>query len=495
MSRLLTVVAVIGLATSLLADGGKPTADAERLVRQLGAARHADREAAFRALDALGAAARPALQDGVKSGNPEVSRRAGELLARLDRQAESAAALAPTTVQLKATDVPLAEVVRDLSKQSHMKFLLAREPVDLAGRHVTLDTGPVNVWDALAAVCRAARVSVRSGTLDPDGNDAANAGNVVMTAPAAVPNAAGGLVLTTTVATRSPADEPLVIQDGVLPEYPTAILGAVRVRLIPDRWANRDRKPGEEVKWTLEVLTEPRITWVARPSLRFNPVPGLRADTTPSANGEAHAPHAPVRTISSVRTAVEGRGPVRHELPVYVTTTAAGGPVELTGVLGGTVQAPAGDIVAVADVAAEKATTAAKDGTRMTIRDSQRADDGTVTLKVEVERPNGPGMSTTVASSRTRRPTVNGLIPATAVRAMTGVIGVEAFRLTDAAGREFQVTVTRSEVRAANGAAVGTFTLECEPANRADRPKGLALTGPRPVPVEAAFTLRGVPRP
>jgi hypothetical protein len=268
----------------------------------------------------------------------------------------------------------------------------------------------------------------------------------------------------------------------------------VRVRLIPDRWANRDRKPGDEVKWTLEIVTEPRLTWVGRPSVRFNLASGLRVDTTPATAAEANAP---VRTVTStVRFASDGRGPIRHELPVYGTTTAAGGPVDLTGVLGGTVQAPAGDLVAVADVTAEKATAATKDGMRMAVRDYHRADDGTVTLKVEVERPNGPGVSSTTVSSRTARRAVNGLIPASAVRAMTGVSGaVEAFRLTDVAGREYHVTVTRAEVRPANGSAVGTFTLECEPANRADGPKRLALTGPRPVPIEAAFTLRGVPRP
>jgi hypothetical protein len=376
-----------------------------------------------------------------------------------------------------------------------MKFLIAREPVDLAGRRVTLDTGPVGVWEALAAVCRAARVSVRPATLDPDGTDAAVDRSPFT--PVAVPNAAGGVAVTTVVAMRHLPDEPMVFQDGTLPEYPTAILGAVRLRLIPDRWANRDRKTGDEFKWTLEVLTEPRLAWVGRPSIRFNPMPGLRADTTPAA-GAANGADVPVRVItSSVRVTPEGRGPTRHELPVYVTATAVGGPVGLTGALGGTVQAPVGDLVAVADVTAEKATAAAKDGTRMTVRDYHRADDGTVTLKVEVERPNGPGLSTTSVSSRTvRRPGVNGIIPATAVRAMTGVSGTsEAFRLTDAAGREYHVTVVRAEVRPMNGAAVGTFALECEPANRADRPTGLALTGPRPVPIEAAFTLRGVPRP
>jgi hypothetical protein len=43
--------------------------------------------------------------------------------------------------------------------------------------------------------------------------------------------------------------------------------------------------------------------------------------------------------------------------------------------------------------------------------------------------------------------------------------------------------------------AVGTFTLESEPGVRAAGPKALELSGPRSVPVEAAFTLRNVSGP
>src|SRR5215207_9526411 len=168
MTRFLSVVGSVYLAAAVAAA---PADDADRLVKQLGSARHAEREAAAKALDALGPAARSALRDAVKTGEPEVRRRAGELLAKLDRQAESAAALVPTQVHLKAADVPLADVAREFAKQSKMRVQIAREPVDLAGRRVTLDTGPTGPWEALAAVCRAAKVSVQPEPLDPAGAD------------------------------------------------------------------------------------------------------------------------------------------------------------------------------------------------------------------------------------------------------------------------------------------------------------------------------------
>src|SRR5437870_5007680 len=104
-AALWAVCLAAGAVAGPAADDPRPTAaDADRLVRQLGSSRAADREAAGKALDRLGSAARPALREGVKSTDPEIRRRAGDLLAKLDRQAESAAALAPTKVRVRAAD-------------------------------------------------------------------------------------------------------------------------------------------------------------------------------------------------------------------------------------------------------------------------------------------------------------------------------------------------------------------------------------------------------
>src|SRR5205823_5129027 len=67
---------------------------AEVLAAQLGAPSFADREAAAKALEALGPAAIPALQAAAKSPDPEVRQRASALLARLQRSADSAKRLA-----------------------------------------------------------------------------------------------------------------------------------------------------------------------------------------------------------------------------------------------------------------------------------------------------------------------------------------------------------------------------------------------------------------
>jgi hypothetical protein len=80
------------LATILLLIGappapGGPPAEVERLIQQLGSEQFADREAASRALDAIGEPALDALRKAGRSSDAEVRRRADELLRRIEDRA------------------------------------------------------------------------------------------------------------------------------------------------------------------------------------------------------------------------------------------------------------------------------------------------------------------------------------------------------------------------------------------------------------------------
>lgn len=134
-----------------------PAADApERLVRQLGAPRYADREAAEAALAALGPAAIPALQAAVASADPETARRAAGLLARARRAADSAALLAVRPIRLNLRAAPLAVAVEELRTRTGVPVVLDRAGVADMLRPVTCVTGDVPPWEAIAAFCRAA---------------------------------------------------------------------------------------------------------------------------------------------------------------------------------------------------------------------------------------------------------------------------------------------------------------------------------------------------
>jgi hypothetical protein len=518
MTRSLSVLVSAFLAAVVAAAPVSPVAgspdatkaaDAERLVQQLGATRHADREAASKALDALGPAALPALREALKNSDPEIRRRAGDLLAKVERQAESAAALAPTKVRLHADNAPLAEVVHDLGRQANVRILLAREPVALAGRRVTLDIGESGFWDALDALCRTAKVSIRPGTLDPAGDEPA-AGQVVQRQiinANGLPGAAPGMVVfqpaNVVVSAAGPTEEPLVLHDGVAAECPTAILGAVRVRLIADRWVNRDRAPGDEVRWTLELLTEPRMRWLGRPSFRFAAPAGWRIDATPQLEAAAGGP-APGRVAVANANFVPGvtgpalnariHGVFRQELPVYVK--AAGAAAELKGTLTGIVQATVGTLATIPDVTKDKPVVTTRDGTRVAVQTCDRTDNGIVTLKVEVERPTGAMFAGNVVAVRpvpARVAAPGGAIPPQVARLLAMPEGtVEAVKLADDAGRPYEVAVTQTQMAQRNGVIGATLTLECRPPAATAKPRALELVGPRQIGVEAAFALRGV---
>ncbi len=99
------VVAGLFLCLSLLAQPrqalGEPadTAQIERLIRQLGSERFAEREAAGKALDAIGEPALPALRKAQGSSDLEIRRRVAALLKSIARQRALARAKAWTAIE------------------------------------------------------------------------------------------------------------------------------------------------------------------------------------------------------------------------------------------------------------------------------------------------------------------------------------------------------------------------------------------------------------
>jgi HEAT repeat protein len=91
----------------------------EHLVRQLGDPDFEKREAAFKALQAAGTRALPALRKGLKHPDIEVRKRAGRLVAAL----EARLAFEPALVTLDAKDRPTRDVLDDLTRQTHYRFL------------------------------------------------------------------------------------------------------------------------------------------------------------------------------------------------------------------------------------------------------------------------------------------------------------------------------------------------------------------------------------
>src|SRR5438309_9623627 len=100
MTRLMAVVGVFAIAATAVLGGPPSSPPVEQLIAQLGSELFAEREAASAGLDAAGAAAMPALEAAARDANPEVARRAADVLARLRRITETRERLAPKMIRL-----------------------------------------------------------------------------------------------------------------------------------------------------------------------------------------------------------------------------------------------------------------------------------------------------------------------------------------------------------------------------------------------------------
>jgi hypothetical protein len=144
----------IGLAPLLGAAPGKPSPSPsiESLIEQLGDKDFQRREAASRALVALGPAALPALQQGRSHPDPEVRRRLEELIPPLERTLT----LAPKRITLDLTNKPIREVIEELSKQTGYHFAGLESQGSSEDKFVySFHFDNVPFWQALDQVCEA----------------------------------------------------------------------------------------------------------------------------------------------------------------------------------------------------------------------------------------------------------------------------------------------------------------------------------------------------
>src|SRR5262245_20378323 len=154
-SRLLALVFGLGLVCLWV---GPVAADADadkidKLIDQLGSGSFQEREAATKALDAIGVPALEKLRKATQSDDIEVKRRATDLVQRIAKRAEVSRLLTPKRVHLVYKDRQLKEAVEDFKKKSGYDIALNDPENKLADRRVTLDTGDVSFWEAFDQFC------------------------------------------------------------------------------------------------------------------------------------------------------------------------------------------------------------------------------------------------------------------------------------------------------------------------------------------------------
>ena len=156
----LAAVCCFVLAAALRADApqAEPPADpaVEKLVEQLGDDDYRVRDEASRALKAAGPRVLAALRKALTHPDPEVRRRANELLPAL----ETAAVLAPKRVTFKTANKPIKDAFDELIRQTgyHVEYAV-NDPNKL----YSFDFQDASFWEAIDKISRAAGVVLQQG--------------------------------------------------------------------------------------------------------------------------------------------------------------------------------------------------------------------------------------------------------------------------------------------------------------------------------------------
>jgi hypothetical protein len=153
----LFALAPIGVGQEL-----KPAA----LVEQLGDRDFRTREAAGQKLLDLGERALPALEAGLNSPVPEIARRCEDLIPAVVLKVDTETLLAPTMVDLPGGEQTLKTVFDSLKKQCGYDLRIEGGQAVLAEK-VKLTGGVMTYWEAVQAVCAAAKVEVQSVDATP----------------------------------------------------------------------------------------------------------------------------------------------------------------------------------------------------------------------------------------------------------------------------------------------------------------------------------------
>jgi hypothetical protein len=273
------------------------------LIKKLGSDSFDEREAATKALDAIGEPALEALKKAAKSDDAETQKRAEELVKNISKRVESARILAPTKVQLKFKDTPVKDALAELSKQSKYQ-VVAHDPNNKLGdRKVTLETGELSFWEAFDKLCKAADLTE------------ANPEDLVGQQPVPVPvppnpgplppqripqnfQVGGGQVFQVQVQPAQPAPpqqvpvpvpvpvparpvrppvapvqmyppDAIVVVDGKPVDHPTFYSGALRFRGLPADPNLFGNPQADEQMFILEVTPEPKLQWQGMANLQI----------------------------------------------------------------------------------------------------------------------------------------------------------------------------------------------------------------------------------
>jgi hypothetical protein len=491
---------LVGLTLAALDLSGlaAPSAqEIDQLIHQLGNGKFAEREAAQKRLETIGPVALDALRKATTSDDPEISRRAKELIPLLERRAETDEAIRPKKITLQFKDMPLTEAVKALQRLTGLPVKLAGDPAAPSNRAVTLELTEVSVWEALDRFCVAAGLTQE----------------LVDDTPARRPREPqqirGNINIIEVSEELAPRHFSIRLQEGKSATYPTAYVGALRIRAVP---STSEKSPGKgEGEVRLEVLIQPGIIMRAPPKVRIDLASDDKGQTLSQIALEDRAgdpaqefivQQGPGRIVMQRAVVVNGgniqwedlgtgvRGEWAHRLGVRLKLPDEPGEIlkRLKGVLHGQVTLAPEPLVTIDDplAAAQKADrTFRGKGVELKLVSATLQDDGTVKVKVEISGENGAAL---------------GGAPIIQVAPNVGrQLGMRSggtnqpIRLLDGDGKPYGVTGSQSSMQMNNnGQVTNQQSFTFTPPTEKSKPKQLVYVGARQANIEVGFELKDV---
>ena len=475
--------------------------DIDRLIQQLGSGKFAERDAAQKALDAIGPDALAALRKAAASDDAEISRRAKELIPLLELRAETADATKPKRVSLVCKDQSATDAIQELKRVTGLPIALGGDTAALANKKVTLELKDVSAWEALDRFCAAAGL----------------AQDVVEETPPKQPpiprgQFRGGGINVMDMEGLPQKKFNIRLQDGKPAGYPTAYVGALRVRALPP--ASGDKAPAKgEGAVKLEVLAEPGFSWRGAPKLRVDKA----VDDKNQAVTQVAIEDAPAQATEEIIIQGRGQAIIRRAMIVNGNRVQmeelypSGGRSDwaqnlnvklklpddpgvslkqFKGMLQGRVSVPAQPLVTVHDplaVAKSENKVVKGKGIDLKLMSATKQDDGTVKTSFEMTG-EGAALGAFAAGGVQIIQNVGGQINFNA----EPLADAQHVRLLDGDGKPYRITAFNSSSRVNNGVASNEYRCTFSPPTATSEPKKLEYIGSRQATVEVPFELKDV---
>jgi len=520
MTQRTWMLMTVGVAVALFADSkaraeGWLSADAtqaeikhiDQLIGQLGSRDFRDREQATTSLIAAGPSARTQLAKAVQGPDAEVRRRAGLILARIDKDIDTARLLKPKLIHLVYSDTRVIDAVADFAKKSGYPLQFEGDRVRLGTRKITLDTGEVTFWEALDQFCRAA------GLMEPHSPRPSSPANA-----AAASSREVRLMELRMMQRRGIPVPPARVQFGRLvlvdgqESFPTSQTGAVRVRVLsPKTEVPGQAKTSEEAVVVLEVSPEPGIDWRGMLAIQVEKAVDAKGRDLKQIRENAMPTDAVMNEmIGAVRfnlnmnnaaflMDVENVGsqpaPSSREVPLRLKLSdrEIKNLSELQGLLYAQIQTPQEPVIRADKILqAENKTFKGPENSFLKIHEAQKTDQGQIKLRVSVRAPSMGEDALAMMQGAVFVRRFNGRMAFLAQQQEGEPPAVQNLLLQDAKGRSYQL-VSSEENTQANGLEITQeFRLVYQSKQGLEEPAQLVYLGRRLVTVEIPFAFKNV---